>query len=178
MPVRAKVKSLEEIEAFRSSLVTYVSQARAALEEISSEVIRTRVWIEDDQRTNWEHELRRRGRALEEAQAALFSARLSTFTANGISLEQIAVQRARRAVEEANVKLRVLKKWARDFESVVQPQLKQVEKLHTVLSHDMAKGLAELSQIITVLAAYAEQGKPAPAAQPSTGPTGPETPSA
>jgi len=171
MPPKARVGSLEAIETFRSDLVVYMAQARSALEEISGEVVHTRVWLEDDQRAHWEREMRRRSRVLEEAQAALFSAKISKFS-DGVSLEQLAVQKARRAVQECEIKMRTLKKWGRDFEGTVQPLLKQVEKLHTILSNDLVKALAELAHIISTLSAYAQGGAAPAAAGSEAAPSG------
>ena len=139
MPERAHVTSVDALEAFRSNLIVYLSKARPTLEEVSAEVQRTRVWLEDEQRTHWENELRRRSRALQEAQAALFSAKLSRFR-EASSAEQMAVQRAKRALDEAEDKLRVIKKWNRDYDNRVEPLVKQMEKLHTVLGHEMEHG--------------------------------------
>jgi hypothetical protein len=155
MAERAQVKSVDAIEGFRSQLVVYLSQARPALEEVSAEIVRVRTWLENDQRMYWEGQIRRRTRALEQAQQALFSGRLSNLK-HETSAEQLAYHRARRALEEAEEKLRTVKRWNREFDSRVQPLLKQVEKLHTILSNDMAKALASLSQTIMTLAAYAD----------------------
>ena len=46
----------------------------------------------------------------------------------------MAVQRAKRALDEAEAKLRVLKQWNRVFDNRVDPLVKQMEKLHTVLA--------------------------------------------
>jgi hypothetical protein len=159
-PQQANVRSVEVLDAFRANLIVYVSRARSTLEEVSSDVLRARLWIEDDHRIYWEGQLRRRAKALEAAQQALFGARLSILDQQS-SAEQMAVHRARRAVEEAEAKLRVLKRWARDFDGCVQPLVKQVEKLHTVLSNDLTKAVAELTQTINTLAAYAEIRAPA-----------------
>jgi len=176
MSERAKVGSLEAIESFRASLVVYIAQARSALEEVSSDVTRTRMWLENDQRRFWEVEFRRRHRDLEEAQQALFSARLSQFS-DGVSLEQIAVQRARRAVQAAEDKLRTLKRWDRDFEGTVQPLVKQMEKLHTLLSNDLVKAVAELDRVTQTIADYAQSRpptlEPAPNAGAATQPPAP-----
>jgi chromosome segregation ATPase len=170
MTQRAKVGSLEAIEAFRANLVVYMAQARSALEEVSGDVMRTRLWIENDQRRYWEGEFRRRRRELEEAQQALFSARLSQFS-DAISLEQMAMHKARRALDEADAKLRTLKRWDRDFEGTVQPLVKQMEKLHTILSNDLVKAVVELDHIITTIAAYSQshdQGALSQAAAPES----------
>src|SRR5579859_5858586 len=155
MPQKAHVSSLERIESFRSSLLVFLSQARPALEEVSADVLRARTWLEDDQRTHWHNEIRRRRKDLEQAQQSLFTARLGILRQE-TSAEQLLVQRAKRAVEEAEVKLRIVKKWNREYDGKVQPLLKQTEKLHSVLAHDMAKAVVYLTEVIKTLAAYAE----------------------
>jgi hypothetical protein len=159
MPSQANVISAEAIEAFRANLVIYLSKARPALEEVSADALRVRLWLENDQRMHWEEQMRRRLRDLEQAQQALFSARLSNLT-EASAAQQMAVHRAKRAVEEADGKLRVLKAWRRDFENRVQPLVKQMEKLHTILSNDMVQALASLTQTLDALAAYADVVKP------------------
>jgi hypothetical protein len=155
MPQKAQVTSLEAIELFRSNLIVYLSQARPALDEVSAEVLRARVWLEDEQRLHWESQMRRRIKELEQAQQALFSARLGVLR-NETAAVQFAVHRAKEALSQADLKLRIIKKWTREFEGRVQPLVKQMEKLHMVLSNDMVKAVNYLSQVINTLAAYAE----------------------
>src|SRR5512142_794953 len=112
MPDRAHVTSLEALESFRASLIVYLSKARPALEEVSADVQRMRGWLESDQRTYWANEVRRRSQVLKEAQQALFSAKLSTFREAG-SVEQLMVHRAKRALDDADAKLRTVKQWNR-----------------------------------------------------------------
>jgi uncharacterized protein (UPF0305 family) len=168
MPERAQITSSEALETFRSQLVVYLSKARPALEEVAADVVRMRMWLENDQRLFWEGQVRQRQKALEQAQQALFSARIASLREES-AVEQMAFHRARRALDEAQDKLRVLKKWNREFESRVQPLVKQTEKLHTVLSSDVPQAVAYLNQVLNTLAAYAEaqlQGSPSPSAPP------------
>ena len=154
MPERAHVTSVDELEAFRASLVLYISKARPALEEITSEVLRTRLWLENEQRTYWENQLKRRKREWDEAQAALFSSRLSNLRDES-SAEIQAVSRCKRAYQEAETKLRILKQWNREFEGRALPLVKQMEKLQTLLSGDLPKAIAYLGELIRTLDAYA-----------------------
>ena len=174
MPDRAHVSSLEALEFFRASLILYVSKARPTLEEASSEVVRTRTWLQNEQRTHWESQVRRRTKELEQAQQALSSARLSDLR-EASSAEQRAVQRAKRAVEEAEAKLKLLKHWNREFDSRIDPLVKQLAKLHTLLSHDMVKAAAYLAQAMDTLAAYADVAPPS--AGTATAPAQPSEPS-
>src|SRR5690349_3310663 len=134
MPQKAHVTSLEALETFRSNLIVYLSQARPALDEVSADVLRVRAWLEDEQRTHWEGQMRKRTKDLEQAQQALFSSRLGILRKES-SAEQFAVHRAKAAVAEADLKLRTVKKWSREFDGRVQPLVKQTEKLQTVFSN-------------------------------------------
>src|ERR1017187_5029098 len=114
MAERAQVTSVEAIEAFRANLIVYLAKVRASVDEISSELLRARLWLQNDRYQAWEHEQRLRGRKLEEAKSELFTARLSNL--QGASAVQfMAVQRAERAVREAEIKMTLIKKWDRDL---------------------------------------------------------------
>ena len=167
MPERAHVTSVDALESFRSNLIVYLSNARPTLEGVSAAVQRTRGWLEGEQRTYWESEFRRRSRAFQEAQAVLFSSRMSRMR-EASAAEQMAVQRTKRALDEAEAKLRVVKQWNRVFDNQVDPLVKQMEKLHTVLAHDMVQAVAFLGQVVRTLDAYAKMAPPSVA--PGEGP--------
>jgi hypothetical protein len=173
MPERAHVTSVDALESFRSSLIVYLTKARTTLEEVSSDVQRTRGWLEGEQWTHWEREMRRRSLVLQEAQQALFSSRIANLREVSAA-EQMAVQRAKRALEEADTQLRVVKQWNRVFDNRVGPLVKQMEKLHTVLSNDMVQAVAYLAQVIDTLHAYAGV-LPPPATGAAPGGSGPPT---
>lgn len=174
MPERAHVTSVEALEAFRASLVIYVTKARPTLEEVSADATRTRLWLENEQRVRWEGEVRRRTRVLEDAQAALFSARVATLREE-TSAEQMAVHRAKRALVEAEEKLKVLKYWNREFGSRVEPLVKQLDKLQTVLTTDMVHALNYLAQAVKTLDAYAGIAAPSAASVPAPASVSPAT---
>jgi hypothetical protein len=170
MPQEAQITSVEAIESFRASLVVYLSQARPLLEEISREAVQTRLWLQNDQRRHWEMELRRRQRKLEEARQELFAAKLSSLQ-EASSLHYMAVQRAQRAVQEAESKLAAIKKWNRELEDRAAPLTKQVEQMQGFLVMDMGRAVAYLDKILNVLAAYRgvapTRAAPNPANQPA-----------
>ena len=169
MPERAHVTSVEALEAFRSNLIVYLSKARPTLEEVSTDVQRMRDWLENEQLAHWAAEVRQRSQALREAQQALFSSKMSRLREESAA-EQMAVQRTKRALNEAEGKLKILKQWNRVFDNRVDPLVKQMDKLHTVLAHDMGQAVAFLAQAINTLDAYAEVAPPSAvpgAAQPA-----------
>src|ERR1043166_2671189 len=93
MPQRAQVTAIEALEEFRASLIVYLSKARPTLEEVSADVLRTRLWLENEQRTHWDNQVRRRHKELEQAQAELFSARISNLRKESAA-EVMAVHRS------------------------------------------------------------------------------------
>lgn len=172
MAVQAQVTSVDAIEAFRNALIIYLSKVKPAVEQVTAEMMRTRVWVQTTQRQHWENQLRLRKRKLEEAKSALFNARISQFQQSTL-LESMAVQRAQKAVDEAEGKLAMLKKWSRDIESRADPLTKQIEQFHGYLLTDLAEAVTLLAQIVKTLDAYAEistMSSPvaAPASPPAT----------
>jgi hypothetical protein len=154
MSDKAQVTSIEAIESFRSTLIVYLGRARAALDEVNSEVIRTRAWLQTDQRRKWTQEFQLRLRRLDEAKNELFAARLSPLQ-EASALQVMAVQRAERAVHEAEAKLAAIKKWDRGMPDFTDPLVKQLEQLHGFLTTDMSKAVLHLAQVIKALDAYA-----------------------
>ena len=110
MSAQAQVTSIESLESFRSDLIIYLGQMLPALDEASGEVMRMRHWLQVEQRGFWDDQLRRRRRKLEEAQAELFNKRVSLMNDSTV-LAQMELQRAQRAVAEAEQKIAALKKW-------------------------------------------------------------------
>jgi hypothetical protein len=166
MAEQSQITSIEAIELFRAALIIFNGQARATLEEVSSEMLRAKLWLENDQRRFLENELRLRVKKMEEAQQELFNARLSSFQ-EPTSLQQMMVHRAQRAVREAEEKLARLKKWDREIENRSEPLVKQVEQYHNMLTTEMPKAVAYLAQVVKTLDAYA--GVALPGSQPATG---------
>ncbi|HTD66313.1 MAG TPA: hypothetical protein VK846_07275 [Candidatus Limnocylindria bacterium] len=150
----AHVTSVDAIESFRSSLISYLGKTRPLLDDACDEVFRLREWIERDRRLHWENEIKRRRKLFEAAEQALFSARLGTLR-EATGGEHAAVMRARRALNEAEEKLRMVKKWALDFDNRVQPLVKELDSLRTMLANDLPRAVLMLAQIVKTLDAYA-----------------------
>src|SRR6185295_16591764 len=128
MPEKAQVSSIEALESFRSSLIVYLANALRVLDEVSGDVQRTRLWIEDDRLGHWQNETGRRTRKLQEKQHELFSARRSSLR-EATQAEHMAVLKAKRALNEAQAKLDLVKKWNRQYDNRVQPLAKEADKL-------------------------------------------------
>ena len=159
MAEEAKVRSIDELDAFRSNLIVFAGKARKAIDQASDEVRRTRQWIEADRLPFWEAQVKKRMRMLEQAQAELMTARMSDFIDNP-TVQQQNVRKAKAALEQAEEKLRAVKEWHRNFESTVQPMVKKLESVCQFLDYDVPKGIVYMTQIIRTLDAYAERHGP------------------
>jgi hypothetical protein len=160
MAGQAQITSVEALEAFRADLIVYLSQMRPVIDEVASELMRTKFWLQNEQRQVLENQARRQQRRLEEAQAELFNARLSTLQESTI-LQTMAVQKNQRAAQETERKLGLLKKWDRELENLAGPLLKPVDQLRGFLATDMEKAVAFLNQAIQALEAYRKVAPPA-----------------
>ena len=155
MSTQAKVTSLDALETFRASMIIFVNKAHSSVDQVSDEIRRTRVWIQQEQRMVWENEIRRRTRALAQAEQELLSAKMIKLLDN-LSVQQTAVRKAKLALEEAEHKLRNVKRWSRDFDSTFDPLAKRLESLRAYLAHDFPKGTAWLAQAQKTLESYGE----------------------
>lgn len=157
MADRADVTSIDALEHFRSSLLVYMDKMGVTLDEIDDAVKRTRVWVQSEQPNHWKKEIKRLTRALEDAEQALFSSRLSA-SREPSAQEQMNVNRLRRALRDADEKLRITKKWSRNYDSVVEPLAKKLEILRFMITERLPQGTQYLKQAADTLHAYAETG--------------------
>lgn len=156
MAEEAKVRSIDELEAFRANLIVFAGKARKAIDQAGEEVRRTRQWIDGDRLPFWEAQVKKRMRMLDQAQAELMTARMSEFVDNPV-VQQQAVRKAKAALEQAEEKLRAVKQWNRNFETTLQPMVKKLESVCQFLDYDVPQSIIHMAQIIRALDAYAER---------------------
>jgi len=155
MPDRARVTSLEAIESFRAKLIIYREKAGRVLDQISDEVIRTRLWLENDRIAHWQNEIKRRTRELEQRRQELFSAQLSGLR-EASYVQQQAVVKAKQALRDVEERLQMVKQWSRQFDQRVEPLARHVDKLRHTLGNDLGLAAAWLAELLKSLSAYAE----------------------
>ena len=166
MGTQARVTSVDALDAFRAALVIFVTKARGSVDTARDRVRRMRNWLQHDQRMHWEGEIRRRQRQLDQAEQELYSARLTKMT-GAISIREGVVRKMKAAVEEAHTKLRNVKKWGQNFDSMADPLVKKLDGFRDYLDHEMPDAITFLYRAREILDAYAERHapveKPAPA---------------
>ena len=155
MPDRAKVTSLEAIESFRAKLIIYRDKAGRVLDEVSDDVTRTRLWLQQDRIAHWQNQIRLKHRELEQRQQELFAAQLSGLL-EASQVQQAAVQKARQALRDAESRLQLVKQWNRQYDQRVEPVGRQVEKFRHNLGNDLGRAVAWMNELLKTLADYTE----------------------
>ena len=161
MADQARISNLDAIESFRSALIVFISKTRQTLDAAQDAVKKTRGWLQTEQPQYWSSQIRMHQKRLEQAQQELLSARMSDFIDNP-TVQQMAVRKARYALEEAEVKLQRAKAWARDYDRTVDPLARKLDGLRDYIESDLTLAVSHLTEIQKILDAYNESSAPAP----------------
>lgn len=151
----ANVTNIEALERFRSSLVLFLERAGFVLDEVSEEVKRTRIWLQTEQSMKLGHEMKRRQRELEQLEQEMFTARLSDLAQKKTGM-QMQINKKRREILELEGKIRAVKGWLRNFDSVVETEARKAEKLRQQIDIDMARAVTFLTESVKQLRAYSD----------------------
>ncbi len=160
MADHANVSSIDALESFRADLIQYVEKVQVALEDAEGEVRRTRSWLDVDRTGYWGGQLKLRAKQLEQAEAELYNVTL-TSPQESHAFQKMAVLKARRRMDEAEEKIRLLKHWRQTFDNCASPILRRLDPMFSLIGRDLPKGIHLLGESIRALQAYAERA-PAP----------------
>lgn len=159
MDSQARITDTDALENLRSALIVFQARAKRSVDEVIDEVRRTKRWLEQEKREFWENQIRIRSRKLEQAEQELFNAKLSAWR-DSIAREKAMVVKMRALVTEAEEKLRAVKHWDRNYESMVEPLSKGLTSLREFLEQDLPNGIWQITNSIKALDAYAETRMP------------------
>ena len=132
-----------------------IGKTRQTLDTVQDAVKRTRGWLQTEQPAYWAGQIRMRQKKLDQVQQELMSARMSEFVENPAA-QQMAVRKARAALEEAQAKAERTKAWGRDFDRTIDPLARKVDSLRDFIDGDLAKAVAYLVEMQKILQAYNE----------------------
>lgn len=149
----AKITSVEVLERFRASLVIFLTKARRSLDHSGDEVRRTHTWLMGEQRQFWEMQIKRRQKILDRVTQELLTAKLSSLRDN-TTVQENAVRKAKRDMQDAEEKIRLIKFWSREFERLADPMVRRLERLRQFLDHDLPMASAYLVEAQKTLESY------------------------
>ncbi|MEO5913720.1 MAG: hypothetical protein ABIS50_05775 [Luteolibacter sp.] len=166
MSEQVKISSIDALEAFRADLIQYIAKARVALEDMEGDVRRTQTWLDTDRTQYWGGQMKLWTKNLHQAEQELYSANLTNPQASN-AFQKMAVLKAKRKLDEAEDKIRVLKKWRQTFENRATPLLRQLDPMFYLVGQQLPKGVYSLGEAIKALQDYAETHAPVPAKAPA-----------
>lgn len=173
MSDQVKISSIDALEAFRADLIQYIAKARVALEDMEGDVRRTQTWLDTDRAQHWAGQMKLWTKHLHQAEQELYSANLTNPQAAN-AFQKMAVLKAKRKLDEAEDKMRVVKKWRQSFENRATPLLRQLDPMFFLVGQQLPKGVFALGESIKALQAYAEKNAPTKPAAPAPTETGGE----
>jgi hypothetical protein len=155
MAEQARVISIDAIREFKAALGEFAEQAGNALSEAQSDVQRTIWWISNDRLAHWQREIRKRTDKLNQAKAELFKKQLeSQDTRTSAVVERKHVAKAQAALNEAEEKLRRVKKWSFALERELMLFRAGCGQISTAVQGDVPQALGRMDKMINSLEAY------------------------
>lgn len=167
----ARITSIEALNDFKASLIVYLEKAGRILDDVSDDVVRTRVWLETDRNLHWKRQVHLREKELARAEQELLTARLSDMP-EAIKARRMAVNKAKSLLAEAEHRLARVRQWLLQYETQVESRMKTVVQLRHLLVYGMGKAVAHLQASSTILAEYAGSlpPRPVPSSAPAEAP--------
>ncbi len=158
MSQEARIHSILVLTQLRASLGTFAEIASAALEEASTEIQRTRQWLEGDRSRHWKKEVQTRSEQMARARIALKQKQVFDRTLAGTPTscvdEKKALKKAEARFQEAEHKLSRVRAWTQQLEKEMSDYRGATQRLLSAVEVDIPNARARLDKMIDALEAY------------------------
>jgi len=171
----ARVESVDAIKNFRRAWLKFAEAASVALTEAESDAVSTLRWLESEQKTYWQNQVRKMTELVSRCEEAVRHKRIfkdaSGRTSSAVD-EQKALAKAKRLKELAEEKLENVRKYTPRLNRDIQLYKGQAQRLGTFVASDIPTAAAKLDKIVATLEQYvALQMQDASTQQPVSQPT-------
>ena len=152
----AGVHSLAALEELKNVLAKFQTEGKEALAVTDMTVHRSLEWFQHDLLKQWQSEFRKREEAVTNARADLERCRMQSFgdRTPDCTDQKVALKKAQIRLEEAEQKIKAVKKWSRILEEEVGEYRGPAQELANVIAGDLPKAVAELNRMLLALEAY------------------------
>lgn len=155
MSSSARVTSIDAVRDFRASLCNFIEESGQSICNIDMEIQRFYDWLSNDQLGYWSRQVRVSEEKLAEARNALHQRKLASFEDNpSLIQEKKDVDRCKRRLEEAEDKVKAVKRWTRVVEQEIDEYRGKREQLSSSVQGDLPRGVSMLERVIASLDAY------------------------
>lgn len=173
MSTQVKVEDLEVFRHFRAALLKFAQSAQLALSNADSHIGRTHSWLENEQASFWQGQLRKRAEALTRARDAVRNKKLfkdATGRTPSAQQEEKVLAQCVAAVEEAERKIAAIRKWLPRLEKEADIFRGGISRLNRSLTGDIPNALALLDRLALSLEQYLQIEAPILETAPSEPP--------
>lgn len=168
----ANVGSVDTLKKLRGSLCTFAHIASAALEEADSDIQRTLMWLKQDRYLYWKTEARNRSEQFARAKLELNRKKDTEASPLGGTYswidEKKAVAVAKRALEEAEQKIKNIQRWVPQLERQAYSFRGVSQSVKGLVDVEVPNSCALLDRMIDSLEAYLALTPEAAAPMPAT----------
>ncbi len=177
MREQVNVGAIEAISELRGRCVEAGESIARTLDECLSQAARTLTWVQGPQTEHWKRQKRKREQKFASAKSDLERAKIAQPDADPRSFvdQQRGIRRAKAALEEADQKIRAVKRWSRELERQLTLFRGGVRSLSSSAEVDLPKAARWLKNLESHLSGYLQVAPPLP--NPAELPTGLEEPS-
>lgn len=165
----ANVEDLDVFRFMKTSLIKFKQAAESALINADSQASRTLQWLESEQVSYWQSQIRKRQELVMRCREAVRAKKIfkdSTGKTPSAVQEEKHLSVALRALEEAEMKLAVTKRNIPMLQKELEVYRGGVQALGAVLVTELPKAVAMLERLSTTLQDYVDLASQAPAAGP------------
>jgi hypothetical protein len=177
-----RVDSIDVLKEFKTALWKFQEAATVALGDAESEMHRVLMWLQTEQDSHWQHQIRKREEIVGRCKEAV---RMKTIFKDATGRQQSAIEEqkalkiALRNLEEAQQKLAMVRKWSRVLPKEIEMYKGSVQRFATTVQSEIPVAASHLEKLAQKLEAYvavemeaaaaASGGQIAGATQPSMG---------
>ena len=153
----ARVESVDAIKNFRRAWLRFAEVANVALTEAEADAVGTLRWLETEQKTYWQNQVRKMTELVSRCDEALRHKKIfkdaSGRTPSAVD-EEKALAKAKRMKEHAEEKLENVRKYTPRLNREIQLYKGQVQRLGTFVASDIPTAAAKLDKIVATLEQY------------------------
>jgi hypothetical protein len=157
MPEAARVDSLDALTLFKSALIKFQEAAQIALSDAEGEMNRVLLWVENDQQSHWQNQIRKCQEAVVRCKEAV---RMKKIFKDAAGRQQSAVDEekalavATKRLAEAEQKVVAVKRWSRQLQKEIGMYKGGVQRFVTTIESEIPHAAAHIEGLLTKLDAY------------------------
>jgi hypothetical protein len=157
MPEGARVDSLDALTLFKSALIKFQEAAQIALSDAEGEMNRVLLWVENDQQSHWQNQIRKCQEMVVRCKEAV---RMKKVFKDATGRQQSAVDEEKalavavKKLAEAEQKLAAVKRWQRQLQKEIGMYKGGVQRFVTTIESEIPHAAAHIETLLTKLDAY------------------------